>query len=298
MNKYLILNFKDAKLFRKDRVSENKKCKDISFTSYNSNIQKRKDIEPFVEPITVHQISNMLHVLFNERPIPSNRKVFYKRNETYFNIAQKSYLKINTPTFYNKPLNKNVYQGEFIQTNKALYNAWSMMIILNWKMVEEYFDNSEKFNIFVNKLNEILNFNSKTIPFNDVVGYVEKLDDKKRLELYKVISNLGGCKAMIYVLGRYKDGKFEASVPSKLTSTPNRLARTTINGVDKYVSLRGQIIVPVTDDMIDILNTYSKGFATLLDGGFVWIDSIKNGATVSIDEFTKVSDISDERMKF
>ncbi|MFW6272242.1 MAG: hypothetical protein ACOC2U_00465 [bacterium] len=298
MNKYLILNFKDAKLFRKDRVSDNKRCKDISFTSYNSKIQKRKDIEPFVEPITVHQISNMLHVLFNERPVPSHRKVLYERNDVYFNAALNSYIKIDTPKFYNKSIDKDVYHFEFIQTNKALHNAWSMMVTLNWKMVEEYMDSSDKFNTFVSELNKQLGFDSKSKPFNNIIKDVQNLSDHNRLELYEVISNLGGCGALIYVFGQYKNGKFEDSKPSTLSSTPNRMARTTVNGVDEYASLWGKIIVPVTDEMIRTLENNSKGNATLLDGGFVWIDSIKNGATVSIDEFTKVSDISDERMKF
>jgi hypothetical protein len=298
MSKYLILNFKDAKLFRKDRVSDNKRCKDISFTSYNSTIKKRKDIEPFVEPITVHQISNMLHVLFNERPVPSNRKVFYERNEVYFNAAQNSYIRIDTPKFHNKLLEKDVYHMEFIQTNKALDNAWSMMITLNWRMVQDYIDNSEKFNTFVTDLNYCLGFDAKTKPFMKIVDDVQNVETNRRLEFYNKITNLGGCGALIYAFGRYKNGSFEQPDPSKMTSTRNRLARTTVNGVDNFASLHGQILVPVTDEMIDVLNTNSKGSATLLDNGLVWIDTIKNDTAVSIDEFTKVSDISDERMKF
>lgn len=298
MSKYLILNFKDAKLFRKDRVSDNKKCKDISYTSYNSTITKRKDIEPFVEPITVHQISNMLHVLFNERPVPSNRKVFYNRNDVYFNAAKNSYIRIDTPKFYNKLLEKDVYHMEFIQTNKALHNAWSMMVTLNWRMVQDYIDNSEKFNTFVTDLNLCLGFDAKTKPFTNIICYIQNVETNRRLEFYNKISNLGECGALIYVFGRYKNGGFEQPKPSTMTSTPNRLARTTVNGVDKFASLHGQILVPVTDEMIDILNTNSKGSATLLDGGIIWIDSIKNDTTISVDEFTKVSDISDERMKF
>lgn len=291
MNKYLILNFKDAKLFRKDRVSENKKCKDISFTPYNSTFKKRNNIEPFIEPITVHQISNMLHVLFNERPVPSNRKVFYKRNETYFNIAQKSYLKINTPTFYNKSLNKNVYQGEFIQTKKAVWDSVVQKPPYNWELVKQYFWRYSEFEEFINYANDFFGYNVLSKPYY----YMRNLAKNKTLneleDFFKKIKSIGKYGGLCDNLNpKNKDNNFFVK--------QNVSARTTVNGVDKYASLRGQIIVPVSDEMINILDTHSKGFATLLDGGFVWIDSIKNGATVSIDEFTKVSDISDERMKF
>lgn len=304
MNKYLILNFKSAKLFRKKNVNLNKKCKDISYTSYNNTNTDRKEIEPFIEDITVHQISNMLHVLFNERPVPSLRKVFYKRNEDIFNLAQESYLKIDTPTFLTKTKKNEYfdYHNEFIQTKKAKYNSFSI-VKLNWKIVEEYISDLNKFEIFVKSLNDILNVNVRSIAFMEIIDMVRDLEKDKRLKIYENIKNLQGCSGLIYVFGVFKDGKFAQVDLSKITSAPGRSYKTIVNGIDKYSSLNGQIIIPINDEMIEILENNSKGCATILDGGFVWIDSIKNANNIpNLDDeysgFIKVCNISDERMNF
>lgn len=306
MNKYLILNFKSAKLFRKKNVNLNKKCKDISYTSYNNTNTDRKDIEPFVEDITVHQISNMLHVLFNERPVPSMRKVFYKRNEDIFNLAQESYLKIDTPVFKreNKKEKSEYFDfyNEFIQTKKAKWNSFSI-VALNWKIVEEYISDLNKFDMFVNYLNNILDMNVTSLPFMKIIEMVQDLHKDERLKIYEVIKNMKKIDGLIYVFGQFKDGKFGKIDPSKITSAPGRSYKTITNGVDKYSSLNGQIIIPINNEMIEILENNSKGCATILDGGFVWIDSIKNANNIpNLDDeysgFIKVCNISDERMKF
>ena len=89
MNNFLILKFRNAGLFRK-HFNTKDKIWDIDGS------RDRKDEPEFVEPITVHQVSNMLHVLFGERPKSTVRKSAYDRLEYYFDKASDSYIKITT----------------------------------------------------------------------------------------------------------------------------------------------------------------------------------------------------------
>lgn len=289
-NKYLVLKFKDARLFRKLRPIP--ECRDYSFTSYGEMKEnlytKRINMPIFIEPITVHQISNMIHALFNERPVSSLRKSLYPRNEYYFEKAQNSYLKITTPK-----INKGDFFYEIIQSKKAVWNSWNTAITLNWKMIEAYINNKEKFDNLCNLLSASCKIDVRKIPFIDLINMVQSLEKEDRLSLYKQI---GGQRidGIIYAFGRYTDNKFTDSDVTKITNTPNRVARTVNRGIEKFISLSGEIIIPVSDDDIEKLSQVSKGTATLLDGGFVWIDSIKDANNILIENFILVKNISTE----
>jgi hypothetical protein len=78
-------------------------------------------------------------------------------------------------------------------------------------------------------------------------------------------------------------------------STFNKNGRTQltiIKGIDTKINLSGSIIVPVNDEDIEKIKN-SKGCATLLDGGAVFIKGLKNN--VSVEGYTKVGDISMEK---
>jgi hypothetical protein len=92
VNKFLFLEFKNAGFFKK-----HKRTKDKIFDL--SSTRNRKDEEEFEEPITYFQVSNILHVLFGERPVPSIRESLYSRNEYLVQKSLNSYIKINS---YNK----------------------------------------------------------------------------------------------------------------------------------------------------------------------------------------------------
>ena len=289
MNNYLILNFKDAKLFRQiGKNGVNYVSKDYIFTNTVKNI-KRHLVPYFVEPITVHQISNMLHVLFNERPVPSLRMSLYSRNDYYFQMALNSYLKIATP--------KDDFDGyyrETMQTTKAMWNSWAKSPEITWELVNNYINDTDKFNAFVGKVSELLGTNAINIPYTVIIKSVRELPADKRVELFDFIEEQGDNSGLYYAFGINRNALVKPD-KSKLTSAPNRCARTINKGVDVAVKLSGQIIIPVSEDDIIKLKTKSKGCATLLDGGLVWIDSIKNENNVSTDEFTCVADISDAK---
>lgn len=75
MNKYLELSFENAGLI----VSDN-----------GRNVSNR-----FVEPITIFQVSNVIHKLFGERPVPTFRQSNIPIIGYLYNKASESYLKID-----------------------------------------------------------------------------------------------------------------------------------------------------------------------------------------------------------
>jgi len=291
-NNYLVLNFHNAKLFRKfDKEHVNRKSGDFVFDGINS-YKSRNFYPAFIEPITVHQVSNMLHVLFNERPVPSLRTVVYDKNNYYFEKAQNSFLKIDTLKNHNEE-----FYYETTHVKKAVWNSWNKNVSINWEIIRRYIDDEAKLIIFVNKLNEVLGENSELIPFKTIRSKVMNLSIDKRFELYNAIKDLKSIEGLIYYFGRYVNGKFIESDGDKITCKKNRTAKMVNTGLESAVLLSGEILVPVSDDDIIKLRTVSKGFATILDDGLVFITSIQHKNNLSVAGFTLVKDISDEKTK-
>lgn len=290
--KYLILNFRNAKLFRKyNKDGVNFTCKDYVFDNNEKWKQKKRDFFPsFIEPITVHQISNMLHVLFNERPVPSFRTVYYPRNDYYFNMAQNSFLKIDTP----KKENGDFYR-EIMHVKKAVPNAWSKTPCINWEIIRRYIDDKEKFDVIISELNRIFNQDVLKIPVITLFDMVQELSENLRLNFYEIIKAQKRIDGLIYCFGRYKNGEFQKPDISNVTNKKNKTARLVNSGLEKVTVLSGQILVPVTEDDIKRLETISKGCATILDGGIVWIDSVKHENVISDEDFIPVNTISDKK---
>jgi hypothetical protein len=81
-------------------------------------------------------------------------------------------------------------------------------------------------------------------------------------------------------------------------TTINQYPKTRVTnkmGKDAIQRLRGTIIVPLFRGDLERIRR-NKGFATILDGGIVYIDKIVNGNMINIEGFQRVGDISDERI--
>jgi hypothetical protein len=115
--------------------------------------------------------------------------------------------------------------------------------------------------------------------------------------LYDTIKELKFIDGIIYYFGRYVNQKFDKPDNAKLTTKRNKTAKMVNTGLESAVLLSGKILVPVNDQDIEILRNNSKGFATILDDGLVFIDSIKHENHISIQGFIKVETISDEKTK-
>jgi hypothetical protein len=287
-SKYIKLSFKNAKIFTK-----NIKTKDFvsNLTVTHKNLlvlsrSKRADgtNKNFKEPITVHQVSNMLHTLIGERPVPSFRNTFYSRDEKLFSLANDSFIRIDSPkTIKNiKNEEKNVFISEVIRTNKSANNSWAKPSQIHWFKIKKYM--GDDFDKFINTINKALEYNVLNESF-------ENLKDAYSIHGSKldiVINYLKSIKKMPMVnfLTKSEVDRSEITRSSSIGECVN-------SGIDDVSVLDGEILVPYNDYFVSKLIVNSTN---ILDGGYVkilgifYLDEIEDSLS-----FVKLSEISDEK---
>ena len=289
-SKYIKLSIQNAKFFPK-----NIKTKD--FTSVLDVTNKGKlilssksrsliEITSFKEAITVHHISNMLHTMIGERPIPSFRKTFYKRNEDIFDLANKSYLKITSPKTKRpiKGVDTEVYIDEFSKVNKSPWNSWTNNNTIQWFKIRKYLGGN--FDEFINIINTALGYDVLSEAFENL----RKSYDKHGSKLDIVID---------YVKQIHRKPiadflTFDKFNVSTITNTiGSDLGETIISGIDNVFFINGEILIPYEQSFVDKLTTNTTN---ILDGGFVKIVGIYYEDELNdMYDYIKVSDISDEK---
>jgi len=273
MTKFLVLEFRNAGLFRKHRNT-----KDKMFDMCGR--RDRKTETEFIEPITVHQISNMLHVLFGERPKPINRDTVYNNIPYLFNKALESYLRIDS---YKD--SKGNFQSETIQTKKSIGNSWSTQSFVYWKRINNLLGD-ELYKEFIDILTSVYKIDINITSFNKVKELILSRPDKRIDELFKMLKSKG--KTPVF------DSIYGQTTTNTSINMNNRTQLTVLTGLDKIIRLSGQIIVPVSDKDIEKIKT-NKGCATILDNGFIYIKGVKSGNIITTEGFTRVSEISLEK---
>lgn len=254
MNKYLILDFKNAGLIRTNRntydkiiINDRKDCK-----RYERLIE-----DEFDEPITVHQISNLLHVLFGERPVPKNKPVCYNMIDHYFQMASNSFLKINNFTD-----GKGNYVSEKIRLNKSSWDA-KAETKMNWELTRRLLD--EHYQIFIDMVQEVFNHTPKTITFKELCLLIKDSKDKRVTDVFDFLKSKRKKSFYNYIF---------KGIESEVSAN-DRIRLTILNGIDNKTVFDGSIIVPVNEDDITKLKN-SKGCATILDGGVVFIRGVEH----------------------
>lgn len=296
INKYLLLRFEDAKLFKTTPYTKDK--------IHNVFDSKNRD-RFFNEPITRFQISNLLHVLFNERPVNSRRYNYYKKNDYYYNMGLNSYLKYDEG-YYVKDKKGNLSKNhrETRSLNSALYNSWKKTTFLNWKMVRVYLG-KENYDWFLESVRNLLNIEPLDVSFSEIIHKFNKImkendliiKEKKKDRIFAANQEKPEILFFQELYNRKIAGLiylFSDLDSSKVTSSKDTLLLTINSYIDECDTFYGHILVPVNDDDVEHLRNKSKGTATLLDGGFVWIEDLINPKYVSLDGYTPVKDISIE----
>jgi hypothetical protein len=286
-DKYIKLEFCNAKLFTKDiktkdfvaNLDLNSKGK-IIFTHSRRADEK---ISSFREPVTVHQISNALHTLIGERPIPSFRKTFYKRNEDVFNLALSSFINIDSPTIKVKRKGEDFVEfiPELIKLDKSVWNSWAKPKNIHWFKIKKYMN--EHFDEFVELMNQALGYNVLSKPFESIAGL-----SKTNENLSAVIDFLLEKKKTPIINFLNKDDADRSEI------TKNSILGETISsGIDNANFLSGEIIVPYNEAFV---NKIIKNATNILDGGYVEIVGVFYADELgNIDDFKPVRDISTEK---
>lgn len=300
-NKYLFLKFRNAGYF-----PDQSRTKDFMFDLDGK--RKRSEHIQYVEPITVHHISNMLHVLMGERPKASLRKTLIERNENIFNLANNGYLKIDTILTFNK--SKDIYEfpSETITIRKSVFNSFSPAPdLIYWERVKRLLED-DLYSQFINMMNDILNTN--VVEKYTCVDAVKMLRDgyrtDKRVTDFLIILKDNSKQPMIdFIVGGQKASKALleknplAVGPNATFNSNARTLITTNFGVDKIVRLCGEIIIPMSESDVEKIRQ-NKGTAKLLDGGLVWISKLLDETEINnsmLGGFTEIKNLSTETKK-
>lgn len=280
MEYFVEILFKNAKAFQKN----NRNTKDKSYSFIDGILDRKLDVRYYDEPITVHHISNMLHVLFGKRPVPSLRKSIMKRDERLYQMANESYLRIDAPKIYSGKSEdlKHDYIHEFIMTKKSQWNSWKNDVKPNWYLLKRFY--VDRWDDYYTKLCSLFN-DGDLINKYSVVEIIEK---SKEFEKDFIINHFGdefkrNGNAGVNMLFGGDHGVLFRNVGG------NNLGYANLNGVERYKNLSGSILIRMSKNDLDVLNENSK-LPTILDGGYVKINNIEPVGYIG-DDYRKVSTI-------
>lgn len=320
---YLKLNFNNAKLFRNLSSKEAKETP--SKTHLLGGGLEDRVHRGFKEPITVYQISNLIHILFGERPVPTLKESVSEIHQPYFEKAKESYMSYTSLTHFDsvdKTGNKKInVVKSFIRTNKAMGNSNVKNGYYTWTDINYFLkiNNPE----LLNDLDEMLKkygLNKTDYSFNNVlIKIYESQNFVPLFTFLKSITKNGRPIVTLYsdVLGFYQK-RFDlpkSSTPITIfgytfdsirtfggfemrSRDEIKLGARNSNGIAKYENLSGVIYVPITDEDIPLLEQ-NVGVGTLLDGGLVTISGVVDEINVFEKEnLLKVGEISVEEITY
>lgn len=286
--KYIKLAFFNAKLYPK-----NNRTKD-----YVANLDidnkgnllfkhsKRADeiFSSFKEPITVHQVSNMLHTLVGDRPVPSFRLVPYGRNENIFNIAKNAFIKINSPKVKTKRNGEEIetFIPELTKQNKAAHNSWSKPSVVHWFKIKKMM--AETYDEFIGLINDAVGYDVTSKPFEELLNCYEKYGNKlnSTLDFLKKEN-----KTPIF------NFMTKENIDRSEITKNNRVLEVVNSGIDYAYFIDGEILIPYDELFV---NKLIKDTTNILDGGYVEIVGVFHDYEIENPEnFTPVSEISDEK---
>ena len=287
--RYLVLKFDNAKLFLNNRrtkdfvVNDRKMDKPIKRIEYHENLK---------EPITVYQVSNVIHVLFGERPVPTYRDVFWKPINYYFNKANESFIKLEN--YKRNMKDKLVNITEKTHIKKSVWCSINPISNINLHVVKRYLTLSNYdgnlYDFFVNESNKIFNQDIRFLSMKEIKKlYLNNKDDVGFI--LETLKKYRRKPLVDYLIDENNNGNLITNNYS------TGVIRTVNNGIDNVTVLCGTIYVPVNDDDIERLKNVSTGFCTILDGGNVYIESILEDYEIETDDnIIKVCDISTDKI--
>jgi len=226
-----------------------------------------------------------------ERPKPSLRHSFITQNDEIFNMVKDGYLKIDTIQCFNKNKKTYFYPKESFTIRKSVYNSYSNShLLVHWERIKNLLENDDLFDQFVQILIDVFDENIIKDTFENVINQVREnyLNDIRIISFCNVLLKKKKTSLVNYI--NTGKGAFNQD---------QRTLITTNFGIDNITRLSGEIIIPVNDSDLEKIRK-NKGFANLLDGGFVWINKVvdeDNMYESTLEKFKLISELSTETKK-
>lgn len=244
-------------------------------------------------------ISNVVHVLMGQRPVPSKKVTIRKRNNHIDDIASNGLFKItNVPfvTYIDKEGNeKKSFYKEATQGKKCFYNSNSKIKTydkdrtaidgyITWDYLHKRKFYSEKSIEFTNRLKEI----GKELGYQNVeknISLVDFLYDVRKNEKYQAeLVELASKCGLSSPIGNYIENEGKKGNSFNNCASSN-LSAVTINQYLLYkVGVDGEVVLFMNDEDASVIENGTK-VATFLDGGLAKVKSISNIYEDDIEDF-------------
>ena len=233
-------------------------------------------------PIPYTLLSNVLHVLCGEIPVPTKRQSLYERIPLLDEIAKQSFVKFDNPISVNQY--GKIEGAEFFQTQKWHWNSTlpiSQNFVLydgsvktvsgfyNWNMFKRNVKNKENREIILNFIESIIHVDPRSLTLENTVTELSKYWRTSEfanslqafLEDNKSICSMPWLNVLFNI-------EATGSNTAPLSSTPLTVSK----GVGKIAYTNGEIICPIeNEEVCEAIINNGVGSATLLENGFVYV---------------------------
>ena len=286
---YLHLKFRNCGLIQCDSSKGKSTSPHLERNKYKIGEDVKNDKHfghDLSNPIPYTLLSNVLHVLCGEIPVPTKRQSLFERIPKLDEIAKNSFIKYETPITFDK---FGKIQGrEIFNTQK--WNWESTLPITdtftlhdnstktvsgwyNWNYFRRSVKNEENRKIILDFIESIIHIEPSSLTFKETVKelskYWETPEFQVSLQDFKN-KNENICKKSWMMVLFNVTGNSSNTKPN--SSTPLVVNR----GVGKIKYINGEIICLIEDETIcDAIINNGCGMATLLENGMVYVAGLE-----------------------
>jgi len=271
-----MIKFFNAGFFPKSRGSSDKMF-DLGGKTNRKNAPR---MEIPIGKFDWRHVSNVLHVLMGERPVPTIRKTLLKPDMSIQEASRAAFVVIDTPCDALSP-------NEMITARKAVKDAWATAKIayflgskpvlvkgglLYWARLGRLLGD-ELLNDFINAIQSIMNERNVTrnITVHRAIEIMHDNYDSPRVRIFCQKCIKAKRTSLVNLInpdGNKDSITFHQNVGSKLNIIM-------VNSYPEYIKkISGTIIIPLDEILIARLSN-GCGVATILEGGFAYIEGIE-----------------------
>ena len=283
----LTLKFDNAGLiYERPSLSDKKKYSNFRRTGIgNKGVFNKFGGHDIHTPIPYTLLSNVLHVLCGEMPVPTKQWSFFKRQQVFDDIAKQSIVHYKLKPVDDEGraqfdefwgLAKCAFNSDY-ETKTTFHTSKGDMTYIGHytnSYLRQTFSSKENYQAFCEFLSDLVGKDFHSFNLSDYIMEVSKLWGSKEFETKfdnflvhnKPISQ--DLKVWASVFRGIKDDRRNTRYSSK---TP----LLNVHGVGKIIFLSGEIMCPIENE--DIIKRISRngGTARLLEGGIVYVIDVK-----------------------
>lgn len=297
---YLLLKFENANLIRSISISKKTKSRSTIKQTHllihggesvngTTNIEKVNDAtgHDWNNPIPYTTLSNVLHCLCGEIPVPTKKKTLFKRNPIYDEIAKNSYVKYDIKPIINEK--GFITNDEVFQTAKWAYDSNMRYFspfqladgtqkkingLYNWYTIKKNITYGNDFEELTNFIENVIGVNPLSLSVPQVVYELSKFynDENFNNKVDNFIAErekkVNGKKRILSCFYNLFFNRVSTSNNIDLKTSNTPLAVN--NGVGGKLSLSGEIICEIDDDIAEKIRL-NGGVAKLLEFGMIYV---------------------------